>query len=553
MASVWLAHDARLDVRRAIKILDPALGKNHRLRSRFEGEARAMARLQHPHVVMVHDVAEDGDLAFIVMELVHGGSLVEKVRTRGPMAPRSACELMAQVLDALDTAHAAGIVHRDVKPHNILLTAEGLPKLTDFGIAQIQTNAMHLTRTGSVMGTIPYMAPEQKLDAKGVGPAADVYGAGATLYHLVTGTEPYDLYVDQVRAQVLQNLYDAIAEIIDRATRYEATDRYRSAGEMRGALLGVIPRLPFPAAGISAWMGVVPNTAIAAPSVSDPTPGGTIGRTSQPTVEYLSEPPASVPSADADTLLRPERGPHDMPVTVGAAPISRPPTVDPNQDTVLRGAPEPGPRPEPSSGGAGWVVLTGMGGLVVLLGVGLSAWLFGPTETSDPPSPDPVPVVTTPPPSPVEPVPEPEPQPEPEPKPEPSPVTVPTPPPTPLQPRPTTPRPTPPPVPTPVPVAPDPVPEPAPVPVPVPPPTPAPEPAGVPVKILSVPRSVKATLSVDGRSMGPTPWTGALTAGGHRLTLEPESGAPHTWNQDFQGSSQITLCWDFAANAVCPK
>ncbi|MCA9492910.1 MAG: serine/threonine protein kinase [Myxococcales bacterium] len=550
MASVWLAHDARLDVRRAIKILDPALGKNHRLRSRFEGEARAMARLQHPHVVMVHDVAEDGDLAFIVMELVHGGSLVEKVRTRGPMAPRSACELMAQVLDALDTAHAAGIVHRDVKPHNILLTAEGLPKLTDFGIAQIQTNAMQLTRTGSVMGTIPYMAPEQKLDAKGVGPAADVYGAGATLYHLVTGTEPYDLYVDQVRAQVLQNLYDAIAEIIDRATRYEASDRYRSAGEMRGALLGVIPRLPFPAAGISAWMGVVPNTAIAAPSVSDPTPGGTVRRTSQPTIEYLSDPPESVPSADADTLLRPERGPHDMPVTVGAAPTSRPPTADPNQDTVLRGEPGQasiGPRPEASSGGAGWVALAGMGGLVMLLGLGVSAWFFAPGETPDPTPPDPAPVVTAPPPKPAEPAP----APVPDPQPAPSAVSAPSPAPT-QRPNPVRPTPTPKPV-APEPAAPVPAPEPAPAPMPVPEPTPDPEPARVPVKVLSVPRSVKATLSVDGRSMGSTPWTGALTPGGHRLTLEPESGAPHTWNQDFQGSGQITFCWDFAANAVCPK
>src|SRR5688500_9423447 len=147
MGTVWLAEDDRLGVRRAIKILDPTMRRSPTIRRRFDAEARAMARLQHPNIVTVHDVGDDGDRSWIVMELVHGGSLVERVQTTGALHPRTACEVLGPVLDALATAHAAGIVHRDVKPHNILLTADGVPKITDFGIAQMSTGA-HLTRTG---------------------------------------------------------------------------------------------------------------------------------------------------------------------------------------------------------------------------------------------------------------------------------------------------------------------------------------------------------------------------------------------------------------------
>ncbi|MCA9573329.1 MAG: serine/threonine protein kinase, partial [Myxococcales bacterium] len=152
MASVYRAWDTRLSAWRAVKVLQPRAAASASIRSRFEDEARAMARLQHRNVLTVHDYGFDGDRPWIAMELVPGGSLMDLVAREGPLRPGLATDVMAQVLDALELAHASHVVHRDVKPHNILLTADGTPLLGDFGVARMGGDLeSDRTRTGAGM------------------------------------------------------------------------------------------------------------------------------------------------------------------------------------------------------------------------------------------------------------------------------------------------------------------------------------------------------------------------------------------------------------------
>jgi serine/threonine-protein kinase len=157
---------------------------------RFRREAEAVAGLQHPNVVQIHEVGEHGGLPYIVLELCDGGSL-EKKLAGTPLPPREAAALAEALARAMRSAHAKGIVHRDLKPANVLLAEDGAPKVTDFGLAKKLDEAAGPTATGAVMGTPSYMAPEQAEGKKGVGPAADVYALGAILYECLTGRPPF--------------------------------------------------------------------------------------------------------------------------------------------------------------------------------------------------------------------------------------------------------------------------------------------------------------------------------------------------------------------------
>ncbi len=244
MATVYRALDTRLQVHRAIKVLDPAVAQSAQVRARFESEARTMARLQHPNLVTVMDVGEDADRTYIVMELLDGGSLHDRIEREGPLSPRQASTVIQHVLGALRLAHSRGVIHRDVKPHNVLVDEDGVPKLTDFGIARVKTEDTR-TRTGAAMGTLAYMAPEQCINAKEVDERADIYGVGVTLYALLKGGEPADsLYVSEIYASAMAGLPEPLVEVITKATRYRAADRYPSAEAMRDALAAVHDRLP---------------------------------------------------------------------------------------------------------------------------------------------------------------------------------------------------------------------------------------------------------------------------------------------------------------------
>ena len=247
MATVYRTWDTRLQVERAVKVLAPAFAQRPKARERFETEARLMARLHHPHIVTVHDVGHDpdpaGDRAYIVMELVPGGSLADRVMREGAMAPAQAAAMMRDVCRALEAAHEAGVIHRDVKPHNVLLDRAGLAKVTDFGIAHADSREISLTRTGAVLGTWAFMAPELRLNAKQADARSDLYAVGASLYMIATACQPLDLHASNVREHLLADVPGPLRQIIERATEYRPESRYASAAELAAALDAAIPAL----------------------------------------------------------------------------------------------------------------------------------------------------------------------------------------------------------------------------------------------------------------------------------------------------------------------
>jgi serine/threonine-protein kinase len=185
MATVDLAHDVELDRPVALKRLAENLARDENLQRRFVREARLAARLAHPNVVRVFDVGEDEGRPFIAMEYVEGETLAEVVRRRGPLPAAKVATLGTQACAGLAAAHAARLVHRDVKPQNLLLGSDGVLKLGDFGIA-VGHEGTRLTLAGTVLGTAGYLAPEQARGEQ-VTAAADIYAIGAVLYELLTG------------------------------------------------------------------------------------------------------------------------------------------------------------------------------------------------------------------------------------------------------------------------------------------------------------------------------------------------------------------------------
>ncbi|MCP4806734.1 MAG: serine/threonine protein kinase [Proteobacteria bacterium] len=252
-ARVLHARDRRLGVDRAVKLISGSEGPMRaQLRTRLEREARAMAQLDHPNVLRIYDIGHDDGQDYVVMDLADGGSLSDWLRKRGPMAPDVALPFMIQVLAALAAAHAAGIVHRDVKPQNILLDLRGKALLADFGIAMLDDN-QRTTKTGIAMGSVAYMAPEQRLDARSVGPAADLYATGATLYHLLTRANPVDLFTADAASSRFDGVPPRLRDVLVRATRLSPTQRYPDARSMAldllelmsdgGAIEGLDPKL----------------------------------------------------------------------------------------------------------------------------------------------------------------------------------------------------------------------------------------------------------------------------------------------------------------------
>ena len=202
---VWLGRDEVLGRAVALKRLGFNPGSGSPDLDRAEREARLAARLNHPHVVAVYDLVHDGDEQWLVMEYVAGETLAALVKREGPLAPDQAGPIIEQAADALAAAHGAGIVHRDVKPSNILVTPDGQVKLSDFGIARAQADAS-LTQTGLVTGSPAYLAPEVA-SGQTATEASDVWSLGATLFHALAGHPPYD-----VGDNVLGALYRIVHE-----------------------------------------------------------------------------------------------------------------------------------------------------------------------------------------------------------------------------------------------------------------------------------------------------------------------------------------------------
>src|SRR5215469_8257933 len=189
MATVYLATDTRLDRQVALKVMHAELARDEEFVSRFTGEAKSVARLSHPNIVAVFDQGSDGQFLYLAMEYVPGRTLRSLLRERGRFPADAALGIMDAILSGLAAAHAAGIVHRDVKPENVLLTADGQVKVVDFGLARAQAAASN-TRAGLVIGTVAYIAPEQ-VTSQVTDARTDVYAAGVLLFELLTGRQPH--------------------------------------------------------------------------------------------------------------------------------------------------------------------------------------------------------------------------------------------------------------------------------------------------------------------------------------------------------------------------
>ncbi len=242
------AHDRRLDRRVAIKILKPESERDPEFSRRFTREARAAAAINHPNVVSVYDVGQEGDLLYLVMQYVDGTDLKRLIERNGALPWRRAVEIARDVLAGLAPIHDAGIVHRDIKPQNVLIAGDGSVKVTDFGVAHMELDAA-LTTAGTTVGTASYMAPEQA-QGQSPTPAADVYAVGVMLYEMVSGGLPFNeptsiatmlAHIQQeaeppVAPRGMEAIPEGLELVIRQAMAKRPDTRFRTATAMRRAL-----------------------------------------------------------------------------------------------------------------------------------------------------------------------------------------------------------------------------------------------------------------------------------------------------------------------------
>ncbi len=326
MATVYRAHQQSMGRDVAIKVMASELTGNTEFVARFEREAQVIARLEHPHILPVIDTGRDGDYLYLVMRLVTGGVLSERLHG-SPLTIQQTERLLGQIAAALEYAHRAGIIHRDLKPTNVLLDAQDNVYLTDFGIAKMlagSTSNYSLTATGRVMGTPAYMAPEQ-WRSEPVDARTDIYALGVILYELLLGALPFNSetpygmmykHFDQMPAPpraVNPNIPQALERVVLRALAKRAEERYPSAQQMAHEYTAAIRTLPAEVAASALPRVTVeqieratpPGGAMAAGSVntSAPTVDDTHGGATQPpATDYI---PAVQPSAYVESVALP--------------------------------------------------------------------------------------------------------------------------------------------------------------------------------------------------------------------------------------------------------
>src|SRR5687768_13417268 len=292
-AEVWRAHDEQLDRPVAVKRLHPHLLPDEASRRRLAAEARAAAGLSHPVVVGIYDVDTTGDWPALVMELVEGESLSARIDRDGPLSAREAAVVTADVAEALYHAHQRGVIHRDVKPGNVLLSTDGRTRLVDFGIAHsLAESAERLTVVGTVIGTLRAMAPEQ-LAGGPITPRTDLYGLGAVLHEALTGRSPYPTSSPVALAEAqragpppLTGLDPALAAVIAACLAHDPADRPLHAGALATALRDWLAGDPAAALAMAPRPGLstVDTAAItqAVPVVAPPSGATPARRATQP-------------------------------------------------------------------------------------------------------------------------------------------------------------------------------------------------------------------------------------------------------------------------------
>ena len=292
MSTVYRGLDVRLDRPVALKVMDARYSGDSQFLTRFQREARAVARLKDPGLVAVYDQGLDGSHPFLVMELVEGGTLRELLRERGPMPPHAAAAVLRPVLGGLATAHRAGLVHRDVKPENVLISDDGEVKLVDFGLVRAVAEA-GITSTSVILGTAAYLSPEQ-VSSGAADARSDVYAVGILAYELITGTTPFTgdnpLTVAYQRmdhdvplpSTVISGVPRQFDEFIARATARAADQRFADAEEMAEDLDAIAQEL------------ALPKFRVPAPTNSAQHAAATAFH-SRPTDDYRAAPPTSAP------------------------------------------------------------------------------------------------------------------------------------------------------------------------------------------------------------------------------------------------------------------
>ena len=285
MAEVWSATDAVLGRMVAVKLLSPALSQSSTFLERFRAEARCCAALDRPNITTVFDYGEDDGSAYLVMELVAGQPLSQLISDRAPLSAQTTAAILIQAAHALEAAHRSGVVHRDVKPANILITAEGTAKLTDFGISRLVDTAP-LTQTGVVLGTVQYLSPEQAMGQAATA-SSDIYALGVVGHEMLTGQVPFDTgtavgtalaHINQQPPALPGTVPVGIREVIQAALAKNPSDRPPTAAAMARAL--GMPDVTYSSAAGSA-APQVPVTRITEISIAEALPARTRAMPSQ--------------------------------------------------------------------------------------------------------------------------------------------------------------------------------------------------------------------------------------------------------------------------------
>jgi serine/threonine-protein kinase len=308
MSTVYRGLDVRLDRPVALKVMDSRYAQDHQFLTRFQREARAVARLKDPGLVSVYDQGFDAHHPFLVMELVEGGTLRELLHERGPMPPHAVAAVLSPVLSGLAVAHRAGLVHRDVKPENVLISDDGDVKIADFGLVRAVAEAK-ITSTSVILGTAAYLSPEQ-VGTGDASPRSDVYGIGVLAYELLTGVTPFT--GDNALSVAYQRMDNdvpppsaAIAgvpaqfdELVLCATARNPADRYADAQDMGSELDAIVAELGLPAFRVPAPRNSAQHASAAAYRTQlhqDRTTANT-GKPSPAPVRALAPEPAPAPA-----------------------------------------------------------------------------------------------------------------------------------------------------------------------------------------------------------------------------------------------------------------